>query len=81
MEAQYRVSGDFRLGDIRHAAADTSRLFKTLGRIDFKPLESGVRDFTSWVVGQKLPQSTNNAFRKSLEEMRGAGMLRTAERS
>ena len=81
VEPLHTVSGDFRLGDIRHAVADTTQLFKTLGRVDFKPLESGVRDFTSWVVGQKLTQSTNSAFRKSIKEMRDAGMLRTAGRS
>ena len=78
---RHHVSGDFRLGDIRHAVADTTQLFETLGRIDFTPLESGVREFTSWVAEQKLTQSTNSAFRQSLEEMRRAGMLRTAGRS
>jgi len=81
VEPRYTVTGDFRLGDIRHAVADTTQLVKTLGRIDFKPMESGVREFTSWVVEQKLPQATNSAFRKSLKEMRAAGMLRTAGRS
>jgi dTDP-L-rhamnose 4-epimerase len=78
IEPSHSVSGDYRLGDIRHAVACTERLFSTLGTLEFKNLEDGVRDFTSWVVSQNLSGSANDSFRKSLEEMRGAGLLRTA---
>jgi dTDP-L-rhamnose 4-epimerase len=74
------VTGDYRIGDIRHAVADTERLFSTLGRIDFKGLEDGVKDFIAWVDGQKLTGSANESFRKSLEEMRAQGLLRTVSR-
>jgi dTDP-L-rhamnose 4-epimerase len=75
------ISGDFRLGDIRHAVADTECLFSTLGRIEFKNLEEGIKDFTCWVEGQKISTSANGLFKKSLEEMRRAGLLRTVGRS
>ena len=75
----HSVSGDFRLGDIRHAVADTSDLFRTLGPVDFTSLDEGVRLFTSWVTSQELSADANSSFTKSLEEMRGAGLLRTAK--
>jgi dTDP-L-rhamnose 4-epimerase len=78
LDPRYAVSGDYRLGDIRHAVADTKRLFDTFGRLEFKNLDDGVMDFASWVASQKLEGSANNSFRKSLDEMRGAGLLRTA---
>lgn len=79
VEPRHLVSGDFRLGDIRHAVADVDRLFQTLGPITFTSLESGVQAFTAWVTMQTLSGHANASFQKSLEEMRGAGFLRTAK--
>ena len=79
VEPLHSVSGDFRLGDIRHAVADTGKLFRTLGPMDFTPLAEGVSQFTSWVTSQELSANANSSFRKSLEEMRDAGLLRTAK--
>jgi dTDP-L-rhamnose 4-epimerase len=81
VETRHFVSGDFRLGDIRHAVADTETLFRTLGSLEFTPLEAGVQAFTAWVTSQQLSGQANDLFRKSLEEMRGAGLLRTAQGS
>lgn len=81
VETRHFVSGDFRLGDIRHAVADTELLSQTLGSLDFTPLETGVRAFTDWVTSQQLSSQANASFQKSLEEMRGAGLLRTARGS
>jgi len=78
LDPRHYVSGDYRLGDIRHAVADTERLFGTLGMIEFRNLDDGVKDFADWVAAQKLTGSANDSFRKSIEEMRGAGLLRTA---
>lgn len=81
VESDYHLSGDFRLGDIRHAAADTTRLFKTLGPLEFTSLETGIEAFASWVTSQKLSPEANSSFARSLNEMRGAGLLRTARPS
>ena len=81
VEIRHFVSGDFRLGDIRHAAADTEMLFRTLGSLEFTSLDAGVRAFTAWVTSQQLSGHANATFQKSLEEMRGAGLLRTAHSS
>jgi nucleoside-diphosphate-sugar epimerase len=81
VETRHFVSGDFRLGDIRHAVADTESLFRILGSMDFTLLEAGVRAFTAWVTSQRLSGHANASFQKSLEEMREAGLLRTAQGS
>ena len=81
VEPDYGVSGDFRLGDIRHAVADTTRLFKTLSPLEFTSLEVGVEAFASWVTSQKLSPEANGSFARSLNEMRGVGLLRTARPS
>lgn len=78
VEPSHFVSGDFRLGDIRHAVADTRALAQTLGPLEFRTLESGVQTFTEWVASQHLSGVANASFQKSLDEMRNAGMLRTA---
>ncbi len=47
----YQISGNFRLGDIRHNYADTSRLQEELGlkpQIDFP---TGLHRFAEWVKG------------------------------
>ncbi len=80
-EPRQFVSGDFRLGDIRHAVADTDLLFQTLGPLDFTPLGTGVQAFTDWVTSQQLSGQANATFHKSLEEMRSAGLLRTASKA
>jgi dTDP-L-rhamnose 4-epimerase len=50
------VTGQYRLGDIRHNFADISRLESVTG---FRPqisLEDGLRRFTDWVMKQPVPQ-------------------------
>ncbi len=81
VETRHFVSGDFRLGDIRHAVADTETLFGILGPMEFTSLEDGVRAFTAWVTSQELSGQANASFQNSLAEMRGAGLLRTARSS
>ncbi|AIQ60525.1 NAD-dependent epimerase/dehydratase family protein [Paenibacillus borealis] len=73
-----KISGDFRIGDIRHNIADISRAQQLS---DFKPsftFEKGMEEFTAWVKGQeegnKLEKS-NDRFEFSLKEMKSTGML------
>ena len=75
-----QVSGQFRLGDVRHAAADCTALRRTLGFGDFRPFAEGLRDFAEWMTGQGTAGETPERFERSLKEMREAGMLRGPER-
>jgi len=72
----YRISGQFRLGDIRHAAADNSRLFDTLGAHDFVPFPEGIRRFAAWVQGQAIERELDSRYTTSLDEMAATGLLR-----
>lgn len=50
------VTGEYRVGDIRHNFADISRLERVTG---FRPgvsLEVGLKRFTDWVADQPVPQ-------------------------
>lgn len=68
------VSGDFRIGDIRHNFADLDKAKKLL---DFRPkvsFERGIQQFTNWVLQQ--PRVENN-FDQSLQEMKEKGFLKS----
>lgn len=69
---QINITGDFRLGDIAHNIADTTKAEKILG---FKPsigLEEGLTQFCEWVKGQ---EHDNLRYENSLYEMEEAGMF------
>jgi dTDP-L-rhamnose 4-epimerase len=50
------VTGQYRLGDIRHNYADVSRLEKETGFRPRVPIEEGLARFTDWVLTQPVPQ-------------------------
>lgn len=55
-ERNVRVTGEYRLGDIRHNAADIARLrdvFDYAPRVD---LEAGIRRFAAWAAQEALPE-------------------------
>jgi len=72
----FRVSGQFRVGDIRHAAADTGLLLRTLGAHEFVAFPEGIRRFSVWVKDQAVERGLNSRYMKSLEEMTTTGLLR-----
>lgn len=68
------ISGDFRIGDIRHNFADLTKAKRLL---DFQPkvtFEQGMKTLTNWVLSQ--PRLDNN-FNQSLQEMKDKGFLKT----
>ena len=75
VEARFRVSGDFRAGDIRHACADLTALTAHFGPQNFIPLADGVRGLVEWVREQSGDGLASDAYRRSLDEMRRAGLL------
>lgn len=72
----YRISGQFRLGDIRHAAADTTHLRRTLGDHAFVSFAEGIARFANWVQRQDIERESNARYARSLEEMASIGLLR-----
>ena len=50
------MTGQYRLGDIRHNSANISRLKTLLGYTPRVSLEEGLARFAKWVKTQKLPE-------------------------
>lgn len=72
-DTEINISGNFRIGDIRHNFADLSKMKRIL---NFEPqvsFEHGITDFTDWVL--KQPVRENN-FQNSLMEMKQKGFLK-----
>lgn len=73
IEVPLNVSGNYRLGDIRHNYADITLAKKILG---FQPkwtFDAGIKQFTDWVNSQEL--QTDN-YEISLEEMKQKGLFK-----
>lgn len=73
IEVPITISGNYRLGDIRHNYADLTKIKNKLG---FEPkfsFEQGVRKFTNWVDNQKVQQDN---YSKSIEEMKVKGLYK-----
>lgn len=72
-KSEIRVSGAFRLGDIRHNKAATSRLESVL---NFKPSVSfleGLHKFLAWAETQPLEDKA--AYQKSVSELQKRGLM------
>lgn len=70
---QPRISGNFRLGDIRHNYADISKIQGDLG---FKPtihFEEGIKIFVNWVNTQHISVDT---YEKTIQEMSKNGLYK-----
>ncbi|MWB97275.1 NAD-dependent epimerase/dehydratase family protein [Agromyces seonyuensis] len=67
------VSGDYRLGDIRHNIADTTRLRETLGFVPATDFATGLAAFAAWADGRDVGA---DGYRQSLEELESRNLLR-----
>jgi dTDP-L-rhamnose 4-epimerase len=67
------VTGQFRLGDIRHNYADLTKIKSYLG---FEPtvyFKEGIQRFSDWVLQQEIQE---DKLSNSLEEMKKKGLLK-----
>ena len=72
-EPRVVVTGQFRIGDIRHNFADITRIKNLLG---FRPkvdLKEGLRRFTAWVASQPLPKDRLDQANRELTERKLMG--------
>lgn len=72
-ESNINISGNFRLGDIRHNYADISLAQSILGYEPKFSFEKGLKKFCEWVLTQPVEEDN---YKKSLEEMRGKGLYK-----
>jgi dTDP-L-rhamnose 4-epimerase len=68
-----RVSGNYRLGDIRHNIADTTLLRNVLGFEPSVPFSDGVAKFVDWVLDEPLE---DDSYQRSLDEMASRNLLK-----
>ena len=73
LEVPLNISGNYRLGDIRHNFADITLAKQILGFYPRWTFDAGIKQFTSWVNRQRL--STDN-YESSLEEMKQKGLFK-----
>lgn len=72
-DVEIRITGRYRVGDIRHNYADISKINKCLG---FKPnvsFDNGLANFASWVKTQKIQKDD---FEKSIAELKSKGLFK-----
>ncbi|MFB4352946.1 NAD-dependent epimerase/dehydratase family protein [Microbacterium sp. LS_15] len=67
------ISGNYRLGDIRHNVADTTRLREVLGFTPEVAFSAGVQRFVDWVKSEPVEGDT---YQKSLDEMASRNLLK-----
>jgi dTDP-L-rhamnose 4-epimerase len=67
------VTGNYRLGDIRHNFADISAIRNTLGFEPKYDFSKGIQQFTQWVLTQDLQESK---FEDSVKEMKEKGLFK-----
>lgn len=71
--SKVNISGNYRLGDIRHNYADMRKIKLLLG---FEPLvsfEKGIKLFTDWVNGQQIVE---DKYEQSITEMKEKGLFK-----
>jgi len=67
------ITGNFRLGDIRHNIADISRIKQELGFIPSVHFRDGIASFSKWVLSQELAQ---DGYDNSIYEMKLKGLFK-----
>ena len=73
-QACIEISGQFRLGDIRHNFADVTKARELLGFIPQITFDKGIEKFSAWVCSQG---SAVDTFEHSLNEMKSRGLLQS----
>lgn len=73
IEVPLTISGNYRLGDIRHNYADITLARQILGFESKWTFDAGIKQFTDWVNHQDL--QTDN-YEASLEEMKKKGLFK-----
>jgi dTDP-L-rhamnose 4-epimerase len=70
---QVKISGNYRLGDIRHNYADLTKITTKLGYIPKFNFEQGIQQFAKWVSTQEIQESKYDA---SIAEMKEKGLFK-----
>lgn len=73
IQVEVNISGNYRLGDIRHNYADLTKINKVLGFVPKYNFVEGIKKFTDWVVTQEVKESK---YEESITEMKEKGLFK-----
>lgn len=68
-----KVTGAFRMGDIRHNIADVSKLVQVLGFVPGVPFKQGLANFLGWAAEQAPEDKA--AYLRSVNELAARGLM------
>jgi dTDP-L-rhamnose 4-epimerase len=68
-----KVTGAFRMGDIRHNIADVSKLEQVLDFVPVVPFKQGLANFLGWAAEQALEDKA--AYLRSVNELAARGLM------
>lgn len=72
-ETKLNITGNYRLGDIRHNFADLTKIRTLLGFIPRYNFVIGIKKFTDWVLTQEINESN---YEESIAEMKQKGLFK-----
>lgn len=72
-----KISGAFRVGDIRHNVANIEAIKQVLNWTPSVGFGEGLENFLSWAVNE--PATDQQAYRKSVEELSARGLMGQAQ--
>lgn len=72
-EVPTTISGNYRIGDIRHNYADISKAKRMLGFTPKWEFARGIENFCRWVDGQPVQEDN---YEKSIQEMKEKGLYK-----
>ncbi len=72
-QASVNISGNYRLGDIRHNFADLTKIKSKLNFVPKVSFEEGIKQFTSWVNTQEIQQ---DKYQQSIQELKAKGLFK-----
>jgi dTDP-L-rhamnose 4-epimerase len=71
-----KITGAFRMGDIRHNIADTQLMGKVLNYAAKTGFKEGMHNFLTWATHE--PEQDKNAYAKSVAELTSRGLMNGA---
>lgn len=73
IQVDIKLSGNYRLGDIRHNYADILKAKELLGFVPKWSFKEGIKKFTDWVNGQSVK---TDKYNESILEMKKRGLYK-----
>jgi dTDP-L-rhamnose 4-epimerase len=67
------ISGQFRIGDIRHNLADLTRIKSVLGWVPKIPFKDGLARFVNWAKNEEIQY---DRYEESLAELKSRGLFK-----